>query len=78
MVEKGRVVNVVYLDSGKAFCTVFRSILIWKLRKFGLDDWSVKEAENWLTTRLKGPTSALMSEYPGAHTEAIYVKCLCQ
>lgn len=67
MVEKGRVVNVIYLDSRKAFCAVFHSILICKLRNFGLDDWSVKEAENWLTTRLKWPTSALVSEYPGVH-----------
>lgn len=51
--------------------TVSHSIFIWKLGKFGLDDWSIKEPENWLPARLKGPTSTLMSEYPGVHTEAV-------
>jgi len=44
-------VNVVYLDFSKAFDTVSHNILIGKLRKCGLDDWSVRWIENWLNGR---------------------------
>jgi len=50
-VDDGRAVDVVYLDFNKAFNTVSHNILIGKLRKCGLDEWSVKWIENWLNGR---------------------------
>jgi len=44
-------VDVVYLDFRKAFDTVSHNILIGKLRKCGLDEWSVRWIENWLNGR---------------------------
>ena len=41
-VDEGRAVNVVYLDFSKAFDTVSCNTLISKLRKCGLDEWSVR------------------------------------
>jgi len=50
-VDKGRAVDVLCLDFSKAFDTVFHNILLGKLRKYGLDEWSVKWIENWLNGR---------------------------
>ena len=50
-VDEGRAVDVVYLDFSKAFDTVSHDILLGKLRKCGLDEWSVKWIENWLSGR---------------------------
>jgi len=50
-VDDGRAVDVVYLDFSKAFNTVSQNILISKLRKCGLDEWSVRWIENWLNGR---------------------------
>jgi len=50
-VDEGRALDVVYLDYSKAFDTVSHNILIWKLRKCGLDEWSVRWFENWLKGR---------------------------
>ncbi|GAB0203076.1 mitochondrial enolase superfamily member 1 [Grus japonensis] len=50
-VDEGRAVNVVYLDVSKAFDTVSYNILISKLRKCGLDEWTVRWVENWLNDR---------------------------
>jgi len=50
-VEEGRAVDVVYLDFSKAFDTVSHNILLAKLRKCGLDEWSVRWMENWLNGR---------------------------
>ncbi|PKU45797.1 rna-directed dna polymerase from mobile element jockey- hypothetical protein [Limosa lapponica baueri] len=47
-VDKGRAVDVVYLDFSKAFNTISHNILIGKLRKHGLDEWTVRWIENWL------------------------------
>jgi len=48
---KGRAVDVVYPDFSKAFDTVSPNILLGKLRKCGLDEWSVRWIENWLNGR---------------------------
>jgi len=50
-VDEGRAMDVVYLDFSKAFDTVSHSILLGKLRKCGLDEWSVMWIENWLNGR---------------------------
>ena len=50
-VDEGRAVDVVYLSCSKAFDTVSHNILLGKLRKCGLDEWSVKWIENWLNGR---------------------------
>ncbi|GAB0208757.1 mitochondrial enolase superfamily member 1 [Grus japonensis] len=50
-VGEGRAVDVVYLDFSKAFDTVSYNILIGKLRKCGLDEWTVRWIENWLNGR---------------------------
>jgi len=50
-VDEGRAVDVAYLDFSKAFDTVSRNILLGKLRKCGLDEWSVRWIENWLKGR---------------------------
>ena len=50
-VDGGRAVDVVYLDFSKAFDTVSHNILITKLRKCGIDEWTVRWVENWLTGR---------------------------
>jgi len=44
-------VDVVYLDFSKAFDTVSHDILLGKLRKCGLDEWSVRWIETWLNGR---------------------------
>jgi len=41
-------VYIVYLDFSKAFDTVSHNILIGKLKKCGLEDWTVRWVENWL------------------------------
>jgi len=50
-VDEGRAVDVVCLDFSKAFDTVSHNILLGKLRKCELDEWSVRWIENWLNGR---------------------------
>jgi len=50
-VSEGTAVDVAYLDFSKAFDTVSHNILLAKLRKCGLDEWSVRWIENWLNGR---------------------------
>jgi len=50
-VDEGRAVDVVYLDFSKAFDTVSHNTLTGKLRKHGLDEWTVRWIENWLNGR---------------------------
>ncbi|GAB0208584.1 mitochondrial enolase superfamily member 1 [Grus japonensis] len=50
-VDEGRAVDVVYLDFSKAFDKVSHNILVSKLRKCGLDEWTVRWVENWLNGR---------------------------
>ncbi|GAB0206875.1 mitochondrial enolase superfamily member 1 [Grus japonensis] len=49
--DEGRAVDVVYLDFSKAFDTVSHNILVSKLRKCGLDEWTVRCLENWLNSK---------------------------
>jgi len=44
-------VDFVYLEISKAFDTVSHNILLGKLRKCGLDEWSVTWIEHWLNGR---------------------------
>jgi len=50
-VGEGRAEDVAYLEFSKAFDTVSHNILLRKLRKYGLSEWSVKWIENWLNGR---------------------------
>jgi len=50
-IDEGREVEVVYLDFSKTFDTVSHNILIGKLRKCGLDGWTLRWIENWLNSR---------------------------
>jgi len=50
-VDEGRAVDVVYLNYSKAFDMVSHNILIGKLRKRGLEEWTVRWIENWLNGR---------------------------
>ena len=41
-VDEGRAVDVAYFNFSKAFDTVSHDILLGKLRKCGLNEWSVR------------------------------------
>jgi len=41
-VDAGRVVDVVYFVFSKALDTVSHNIFIMKLRKYGIDEWTVR------------------------------------
>ncbi|CAM4608765.1 unnamed protein product [Lepidochelys kempii] len=46
-VDEGKVVDVLFLDFSKAFDTVSHSILVSKLKKYGLDEWTIRWIESW-------------------------------
>ncbi|CAM4703405.1 unnamed protein product [Lepidochelys kempii] len=50
-VDEGKAVDVLFLDFSKVFDTVSHSILASKLKKYGLDEWTVRWIENWLDRR---------------------------
>ncbi|CAM4565967.1 unnamed protein product [Caretta caretta] len=50
-VDEGKAVNVVFLDFSKAFDKVSHSILASKLKKYGLNEWTVRWIESWLNCR---------------------------
>ncbi|RMC07613.1 hypothetical protein DUI87_17089 [Hirundo rustica rustica] len=49
--DEGRAVHFVYLYFSKAFTTVSHKILIDRLRKWGLDEWTVRWIGNGLNSR---------------------------
>ncbi|GAB0207124.1 mitochondrial enolase superfamily member 1 [Grus japonensis] len=58
-VDEGRAVDVVYLDLNKDYDTVSHNILISKVRKCRLDEWTVRRIENWLNGRAQSLVGGL-------------------
>ncbi|CAM4580250.1 unnamed protein product [Lepidochelys kempii] len=50
-VDEGKAVDVLFLDFSKAFEMVSYSILASKLKKYGLDEWTIAWLESWLDHR---------------------------
>ncbi|CAM5121609.1 unnamed protein product [Eretmochelys imbricata] len=50
-VDEGKAVDVLFFDFSKAFDTVSHSILASKLKKYVLDEWTVRWIESWLDRR---------------------------
>ncbi|CAM4709607.1 unnamed protein product [Lepidochelys kempii] len=50
-VDEGKAMDVLFLDFSKAFDTVSHSILVSKLRKYGLDECTIRWVESWLDCR---------------------------
>ncbi|CAM4649274.1 unnamed protein product [Lepidochelys kempii] len=47
-VDEGKAVDMLFLDFSKAFDMVSHSILASKLKKYGLDEWTIRWIESWL------------------------------
>ncbi|CAM5163476.1 unnamed protein product [Eretmochelys imbricata] len=50
-VDEEKAMDVLFLDFSKAFDTVSHSILASKLKKSGLDEWTIRWRESWLDCR---------------------------
>ncbi|CAM4561752.1 unnamed protein product [Caretta caretta] len=50
-VDEGKAVDMLFLDFSKAFDTVSHGILASKLKKYGLDEWTIRWIESWLDCR---------------------------
>ncbi|PKU38185.1 reverse hypothetical protein [Limosa lapponica baueri] len=51
LLDKGKAVDIVYLDFRKAFDTVPHTILVEKLASHGLDEHTIRWIKHWLTGR---------------------------
>ncbi|CAM4702140.1 unnamed protein product [Caretta caretta] len=68
-VDEGKAVDMLFLDFSKAFDTVSHSILASKLKKYGLEEWTIRWIESWLDRRaqrvvINGSMSSLSSGVP--------------
>ncbi|CAM5131267.1 unnamed protein product [Natator depressus] len=52
-VDEGKAVDVLFLDFSKAFDTVSHGILASKLKKYGLDEWTIRWIGSWLDCRVQ-------------------------
>ncbi|CAM4551596.1 unnamed protein product [Lepidochelys kempii] len=52
-VDEGKAVDVLFLDFSKAFDMVSHSILASKLKKYGLDEWTIRWIESWPNHRVQ-------------------------
>ncbi|CAM4320898.1 unnamed protein product [Lepidochelys kempii] len=50
-VDAVKAVDMLFLDFSKAFDTVSHGILASKLKKYGLDEWTIRCIESWLDHR---------------------------
>ncbi|CAM5078595.1 unnamed protein product [Eretmochelys imbricata] len=50
-VDEEKAMDVLFLDFRKAFDTVSQRILASKLKKYGLDEWTIRWIERWLDCR---------------------------
>ncbi|CAM5138787.1 unnamed protein product [Natator depressus] len=53
-VDEGKAVDVLFLDFSKAFDMVSLSMLANKLKKYGLDEWTIRWIESWLDRQAQG------------------------
>ncbi|CAM4609227.1 unnamed protein product [Lepidochelys olivacea] len=74
--DEGKAVDVLFLDFSKAFDTVSHNILASKLKKYGLDEWTIRWIESWLDCRaqwvvINGFMSSWQPVSNGAHQGSV-------